>query len=95
MVEAQDGIGTLEYTLSLENGWNLTSVGEKRDPKVVETMTALASLIPAVAALKATSEPSTPQEIALYRLDWTEKQGWHIGPSVGTVTLPSGKQDSK
>lgn len=56
------GVGTFDGTLQLTNGWMLTNVNEKADPKVAETLTAISGLI--TAAMTTTKSVATTHAAA-------------------------------
>jgi hypothetical protein len=40
-IQIKSGFGTVESSITLENDWRLTSLNEKRDPKIAEKVTAV------------------------------------------------------
>ena len=58
VIKVKGGIGTVNMTGTLENGWNLTEFGETRDSKTPDMITALTGFFPTTATLdKATLKP--------------------------------------
>src|SRR5207249_10507047 len=49
VIRAKPGLGSIEYSPTLENGWNLTGLNAKADSKAAELLTAVAGLIPKAA----------------------------------------------
>lgn len=47
VIRVLSGIGAVDAKATLENGWNLTALGEARDSKVPETITAVGGLLTA------------------------------------------------
>jgi hypothetical protein len=84
VVRSEPGLGSLEYSLELNEGWQLTKVGETQDPKVAESLTALTGLIsalkPGVGAAAVTPPPATGPRFkpGLYRLTPDGAGGWAL-----------------
>ena len=57
-VNPKSGIGTLDTSMQLKDGWQLTQFGGKIDTKVPETITALGSLLGAIRKGGAAGTPS-------------------------------------
>ena len=69
MVKAVNGLGSLEYKAELTDGWNLTSLGETRDPKIAETLSAASELLTSIGGVAgagaARQEAYKPQALEL------------------------------
>lgn len=92
-VRSHEGLGSLEYTATVENGWNLTSLTEKRDPKVPETIDSLTKLLTAVNPASAQGAREPIGDIkhfqpGLYRLKWDDTTGWTL-PADAIRTTPA------
>ncbi len=61
------GIGSIDFTATLDGGWNLTQLGTKVDSKVPEMVNALVPALKDVLGL-AISEKPVPLDIGLYRI---------------------------
>lgn len=78
VVEPKVRLGSVDVKLTLEQGWQLTSLGASADPEVADTIEAVASLLGAAsAAAIAPREPSAafPLPPGLYRLTYA---GGHV-----------------
>lgn len=51
VIKKRNGLGSVEFNFTLDNGWNLTQFGETSDPKIAEMMTALSGLVGSAASL--------------------------------------------
>ena len=54
VVEVKPGWGTVDGTVTLDGGWNLTTLGAKLDSKGPETITAVAGAIPSLTGIAST-----------------------------------------
>lgn len=63
VIKANSGLGTVNASVKLKDGWMLTDFGDQRDSKIPETITALTGVAKEAAALAA-----QPPE-GLYRID--------------------------
>jgi nitrogen fixation protein len=48
LIRVHSGLGTVDAKATLENGWNLIALGEARDSKIPETITAVGGLLTAL-----------------------------------------------
>ena len=80
VVDAKPGLGSVEFNPTLENGWNLTSLNSKVDSKAAELLTAVAALIPKVAA--AHGEKPTTIRPGMYRFEFERDQS---SPNYGQL----------
>jgi len=88
-IKTKSGFGTVDATVKLDNGWQLTQFGGKIDSKVPETITAATGFLKALPGLtmgmieKEGEAPAKPEMIppGLYRLEFDEIKGWVIGAS--------------
>lgn len=79
MVRSISGWGIAEANVTLTDGWNLTTLGQKMDSKIPETITALGSAIAAVAsAVKGTDEKVPPA--ILFKVVYEENGGISLEP---------------
>lgn len=51
VIKKRDGLGSVDFRFTLENGWNLTQFGQTTDPKIPEMMTAVSGLVGSAASL--------------------------------------------
>lgn len=87
VVEPKVRLGSVDLKVTLEQGWQLTSLGASADPRVAETIDALASLLGAASsAAVAPRQPPTafPLPPGLYRLTYS---GSHVS---GAERVPLG-----
>jgi hypothetical protein len=85
-VRVKSGLGSVNSTLKIQDGWQLTEVGGTVDTKVPETITAITGLlqaIPSLAALRA-KEEGQEMKAGLYGFEFDSKgmvtRIYRIGP---------------
>jgi len=61
-IDIRSGLGVNETELTLENGWNLTSLNTKLDSQTDENITAFANLLDSVGSLPGIERAATPSE---------------------------------
>jgi hypothetical protein len=74
-IQTNAGIGTVENTYTLTDGWELTNYTDKRDTKITEAVTGAAGMVTALATLKSVHEDDkTLQAITpgIYALEFDE-----------------------
>jgi nitrogen fixation protein len=76
VIDVKPGWGTVNGTFTLDNGWNLSSVGSQLDSKIPETLTAVSGLVTAAVGAGAAATPgataASPALIppGLYRINF-------------------------
>jgi hypothetical protein len=65
-------LGTVELKATLDDGWNLTSLGASIDTKIPETITALRGVAQAAAGLRGRSITNEP---GLWRIEFDSTTG--------------------
>lgn len=76
------GIGTVDMSATLKDGWNLTDIGAKIDSKVPETIEAITGALKAAAG----RFQQTSLDPGLYRIDFDDTKGFAIR-IVGPLTV--------
>jgi hypothetical protein len=84
-VSVKSGLGTTDYAITLENGWNLTAFNEKRDSKLEELITSafgnITGLINAPSRFREQGETEKKNILpGLYAFVYADK-----GPNKGLV----------
>lgn len=83
VIKVKSGLGTVNASFELVDGWQLIKLGDIRDSKVPETINALAGLTTSVSGVitKAGVTPlrSEPLPPGLYRFEFDEKTGFVKG----------------
>jgi nitrogen fixation protein len=84
LIRVHSGLGTVDAKATLENGWNLTALGEARDSKVPETITAVGGLLAGVRATGfAPEKPAAgPCKVGFFKLIYDKKLGWDAPPEA-------------
>jgi len=87
-IKVNSGMGTVDSSFTLTDGWQLTVMGDKRDSKVPETIDSLAGVLAKVAPgglltlMQGTAggkEPTGSVKPGLYRYDIDENSGFVTG----------------
>jgi nitrogen fixation protein len=80
LIRVLSGVGAVDAKATLENGWNLTALGETRDSKIPETISAVGGLLTAVKP-KAVLPGEKPVECrsGIFKLTYDkENHAWDI-----------------
>jgi hypothetical protein len=90
VINVKPGWGTVNGSFTLDNGWNLTSVGSQLDSKIPETITAVSGLLTAAAGTAggAAVHPALKTLIppGLYRIEFDPTTG--LVSNLALVTTP-------
>lgn len=79
VINVRSGLGTVNASFDLADGWNLTHFGDTRDSKIPDTITALTGTFKEIAAILEKKEGETPAlEPGLYRYSF-DKSGFVDG----------------
>jgi hypothetical protein len=89
-IQVKSGLGTIDSSVTLKDGWELTQFGGKIDTKVPETITAISGLLQAAAGVVpkgAAGRPGPAEKVAfkLYRLEF-DKSGM-VTSIVGPIDI--------
>ena len=80
VINVRSGLGTVDASFDLVDGWNLTHFGDKRDSKIPDTITALTGTLKETAAILEKTVGEIPAlEPGLYRYSFD------LGPESGFV----------
>ncbi len=83
VIKVHSGLGTVNATFDLADGWQLTKFGDSRDSKIPETINAMSGLATSVSgiAMKAqgVSLQAEPLPPGLYRFEFDKKTGFVKG----------------
>jgi hypothetical protein len=72
------GLGTVNTSATLTDGWNLTQFGDERDSKIPETITAISGLVSAAAGAAArAADGAAGCETGVYKLTY-ENDAWRL-----------------
>jgi hypothetical protein len=78
-IKIKSGLGSVDSTIKLENGWQLTQFGGKIDTKVPETVTAATSFLKALPPMGMIEKEGKPLAPGLYRLEFDKNTGYVNG----------------
>ncbi len=85
-IKVKSGMGTINASYDLANGWQLTKMGDTRDSKVPETISAVAGMTTAASGMVKTlgfgleeDLASKPLALGLYRFEFDKKTGFVKG----------------
>lgn len=83
VIKVHGGLGTVNATFDLTDGWQLTKMGDVRDSKIPETMNAISGLATSVSGVlmkaQGVSLQAEPLPPGLYRFEFDEKTGFVKG----------------
>lgn len=78
VIQVEPGLGSVNGSATLTDGWNLTAFGQQLDSKIPETITALTGAAKlGVAPAEALAAPSPPCAPGLHKLQWNGT-GWQL-----------------
>lgn len=85
LIRVLSGYGAVDAKVTLENGWNLTALGETRDSKIPETITAVGGLLAGARATGFAPERSAAEscKVGVFKLIYDkQRHGWEIPPEA-------------
>lgn len=93
VIKVHGGLGTVNATFDLTDGWQLTKMGDVRDSKIPETINALSGLATSVSGIMMKAQgvelQAKPLPPGLYRFEFDEKTGFVKG--LVPVSLTEGQ----
>jgi hypothetical protein len=83
-INVRSGLGTVDASFNLTDGWQLTQFGDKRDSKIPETIGAITGAATSAATTIAKVEIKPPKEVpvpspGIYRYDFDDNTGFVTG----------------